>query len=223
MSQPSVKIFPTIYEQQIKFYAKKVPEDDIYAYLVGILKNFPDIIVNFNFVNEIMPSLSTSKGEKAIIVSHKSNVFQTIFIIYRVVNFGDNTMIAIYKTSNYQPPKKRFYPKQHQGCFGSKTVYEQKFEGTWPNNLSLRDIFNGVFINTRYVDSFNLSLGPGEIEEKINQQECFNSKEVIIKKQILTTETPINNTMTRRELYHAFFYHCEEVAWKSVQSFVMNY
>ncbi|MBD3351128.1 MAG: hypothetical protein GF364_06550 [Candidatus Lokiarchaeota archaeon] len=219
--------FPRVYQKQLKFYAKSIPLSDIYSFLYSKLKDFPGINVQFGFVKTLIPSLSKNEQEKAIIVEHESNALQTISIMYRTLHFADTTMIGLYKMSNYRPPEKRYYPFQKTCCLGlcPRTNYDEKYEGNWIADSSLVKIFNGDFIKRRFYDGKNLERGLKYVQKvkKVPKWCGCCSEQVLTDHLIPNAKDPIFNlTITRGELFHAFFYYCEEYVWKALQDYIEN-
>lgn len=212
--------FPKVFEKQLKFYNRRISPEELYGFLESKAKEFPGSVVEFKAIPELLPVDNTKETEKALIVSHENDVLKTVFIMFRVVNFGSSTMIGIYKLSSYREPEKRYVPKQVKQCFRTVTKYDSEYDGKWITGIKVSDIFNGVLIKNRFHDAADLTTGPSFRQKLVRVPKCMGTEEHVETEQYIGSDPVVNFTITREELFHAFFYFYEGVVWKSVQEYI---
>ena len=217
-------IFPRVYERELKFYSKYVSSTEVYDYLNEELRKFPDVNIFFGKIDGLIPAISGPEGEMGVIVSHKSNVLKTVFILFRVLNYGDTTMLGIYKMSNYLPPKQKYYPNNTVGCLGkTKVTYIKKLVDKWIPDLTMPQLYSGRLVHTNYEDGRDLQIGPKTVEYVKTISGCMSSRQTLQYRQENSYETTVNQVLARDELFHAFLYYTQDYMWKLVQNFVTDY
>lgn len=167
-----------VVEERCRIYEKFVPEQTILDFTFKRIQeiDFPDVEI-FLFSDPgslpIQSALQNNKSEYGIILSHKSEVFETIKIWFRAKNFGKTTYIGQYKISNYRPVRKITYPVEIKQCCGTRIENREKLEGKWINTTK-HEIIQGKLINRAFWDNKIQLYGAGSTLARKELFEAFN-------------------------------------------------
>jgi len=168
------RAFPPVIEQSIMIYDKLIPENELLAYVVKLAEEakFPDIQIQKITVNgpggrAITPAVSTRNHETGILITHRSDVFSTVSVLFRAINFGNLTLVAEYKCSDYEHKTQTI-----SSCCGDTTQKSLTLKTT------PQEIINGVLVAQRFSDGSHVDFNnePGQApNQTIARSELYHA------------------------------------------------
>lgn len=207
---PGIFGFPYVIKMDIETYDKFVSESRILQFLTTILndRQFPGIQYKLhtgqgpNDSLYMVPAVSGRQNEPGLVVTHSSDIFKTIYVIYRAVNIGKLTVVSRWFCSTYQQKFVQAKAAQSSSCSFQRTAEQLPIKTTGEN------IVNGAFTKLRPTDGTDQDL-------------WSNYEYNTLPKNDKLRPAP-NRSIPRAELYSSFMYICD-LLWTQMTNYIGQY